>query len=310
MRPSACCRVRISWSKAAAPIGSRPAVGSSRNSSAGSSASARASAGALAHAAGQLRGQLVGRRRRGRPGQLRSSASPARSAGRRAARRGAPSAAPCTFSRDGQRREQRAVLVQHAGVAFDLRALARRRSARRRRAPRSAPACGWRRPRIERISTDLPVPEPPTTPMISPRLHVEVEVLVHDLLAEAVDQPAHADDRIGVGSGGARRIASPVHLHEEQRGEGVEQDHQRDRLHHAGGRALADRLRACPRPGSPPGSRSARSPARTSAPSTGRPRSAAPPSSRACASRNSSGGMSEAEGARPPCRRAGRRSSR
>ena len=40
---------------------------------------------------------------------------------------------------------------------------------------------------IERISTDLPVPEPPTTPRISPRAHVEVEVLVHDLLAELVD---------------------------------------------------------------------------------------------------------------------------
>ena len=32
-----------------------------------------------------------------------------------------------------------------------------------------SPSSGSRRPMIERISTDLPLPEPPTTPMISPR---------------------------------------------------------------------------------------------------------------------------------------------
>jgi ABC-type transporter Mla maintaining outer membrane lipid asymmetry ATPase subunit MlaF len=31
------------------------------------------------------------------------------------------------------------------------------------------PACGRRKPRIVRSSTDLPLPEPPTTPRISPR---------------------------------------------------------------------------------------------------------------------------------------------
>ena len=33
---------------------------------------------------------------------------------------------------------------------------------------RTEPACGRRRPRMARISTDLPEPEPPTTPTISP----------------------------------------------------------------------------------------------------------------------------------------------
>jgi hypothetical protein len=43
----------------------------------------------------------------------------------------------------------------------------------------------------ERISTDLPVPEPPTTPRISPRPHVQVQPIVHDLFAESVP-PGHA----------------------------------------------------------------------------------------------------------------------
>ena len=42
VRPSVSCSSRVSRSNAAAPIGSRPAVGSSRNSNSGSSASARA----------------------------------------------------------------------------------------------------------------------------------------------------------------------------------------------------------------------------------------------------------------------------
>ena len=50
------------------------------------------------------------------------------------------------------------------------------------------PAAGRLRPMIVRSSTDLPVPEPPTTPITSPRRDVEVEVVVHDLPPE----PGHA----------------------------------------------------------------------------------------------------------------------
>jgi hypothetical protein len=45
-------------------------------------------------------------------------------------------------------------------------------------------------PMIERISTDLPVPDPPTTPRISPRRTVEVEPFVNHLLAEALRRPS------------------------------------------------------------------------------------------------------------------------
>ncbi len=56
VRPIVSASSRMSSSNFAAPIGSSPAVGSSRNSSAGSSASARASLGALDHPARQLGG--------------------------------------------------------------------------------------------------------------------------------------------------------------------------------------------------------------------------------------------------------------
>ena len=72
---------------------------------------------------------------------------------------------------DGQRREQRAALKQHApalanSTSFCFVAVDASCS------PNTviSPSPGVCSPMIERISTDLPVPEPPTTPMISPRL--------------------------------------------------------------------------------------------------------------------------------------------
>ena len=52
------------------------------------------------------------------------------------------------------------------GHAWPLPRRGRPSARRTRRSRRRAGVC---RPMIERISTDLPVPEPPTTPMISPR---------------------------------------------------------------------------------------------------------------------------------------------
>jgi hypothetical protein len=67
-----------------------------------------------------------------------------------------------------QRGKQRAVLEHHAPAGLDRGALLGCRVACRcpRRGPRPRPACS---PAMVRKSTDLPVPEPPTTPRISPR---------------------------------------------------------------------------------------------------------------------------------------------
>ena len=66
----------------------------------------------------------------------------------------------------------------------------------------SRPRCGPCRPagvcspRMLRNSTDLPVPEPPTMPKTSSSSHLHVEAVVHELRPEAVDQPAHFQDRV------------------------------------------------------------------------------------------------------------------
>ena len=141
-----------------------------------------------------------------------SSAAPVRSAASRAGRGGAPSAAPARSRRRSARRTARRSGTARRCCARSAGASSG--SSERASTPSTSisPSSGVRRPRIERISTDLPVPEPPTTPMISPRLHVQVEVVVHDLLAEAVGQAAHADDRLGVrgvGAAGASALTSP-----------------------------------------------------------------------------------------------------
>ena len=47
---------------------------------------------------------------------------------------------------------------------------------------------------MERISTDLPVPDAPTMARISPAPDVDVEVLQHGRPAEGDGEAAHADD--------------------------------------------------------------------------------------------------------------------
>ena len=42
-------------------------------------------------------------------------------------------------------------------------------------------------------STDLPVPDGPTTPSISPRLHIEIETVMDGLLSKARNEAAHAN---------------------------------------------------------------------------------------------------------------------
>src|SRR4030081_2906024 len=60
VRPKVRCRVRTSSSKSPAPMGSRPEVGSSRNTSSGSSASAPASATRLIMPPESFGGKPVG----------------------------------------------------------------------------------------------------------------------------------------------------------------------------------------------------------------------------------------------------------
>ena len=46
---------------------------------------------------------------------------------------------------------------------------------------------------MERINTLFPVPEPPTTPRISPRRTLEIEIVVDQLVTKAVPQPSYLD---------------------------------------------------------------------------------------------------------------------
>ena len=59
---------------------------------------------------------------------------------------------------------------------------------------RTSPSSGRWRPMIERISTDLPVPEPPTTPRISPRRTSRSSPSWMTWLAEAVAEAVDLDD--------------------------------------------------------------------------------------------------------------------
>ena len=75
------------------------------------------------------------------------------------------------FSATVSEREQRAALEQHAPARCAPHAcLACRRRRCSCRTPRCCPRRPDCRPMIVRSSTDLPVPEPPTTPRISPRM--------------------------------------------------------------------------------------------------------------------------------------------
>jgi len=52
-----------------------------------------------------------------------------------------------------------------------------------------------------RNSTDLPLPDPPTTARIFALVQIQIEVLVHALTAEAITQTTDFDHRLGGRSG-------------------------------------------------------------------------------------------------------------
>ena len=217
--------------------GRGPAVGSSRNSSGGSSASARARPGALAHAAGQLRRAACCTASARQAGELdlqQRQFVAQRSGG---IGRGTPSAAPA--------RSRRTVSDENSAPSWNstpvLRSIVRaqrprRRCARRRRALRSRRASG-RAQAEDRTHQHR---------LAGARAADHAE----DLAAAArrgrgprarparrsgCVRPRTRDDDVVFGDGAVIRSISMNQIANER----VEHDHQRDRLHDAGGRAFA-----------------------------------------------------------------------
>ncbi len=165
VRPSVFCRVPISSSNSAAPIGSRPEVGSSRNRSSGSSASARASAARLIMPPDRSEGRLWAASGGNPTSPILSMASSSAS------------------SRDRARCSRMGIWMFCLTVSPESRAPCWNITPKRRcsalnpfgvRASRSCPKTAMlparlgTRPRIVRVRTDLPMPEPPTKPSTSP----------------------------------------------------------------------------------------------------------------------------------------------
>ena len=180
VRPKVLCSVAISSSNSAAPIGSRPEVGSSRNTISGSSASARASAarlimppdsseGSLSAASGLQADQLDLEHARARPSAARTG---------RDTRASAPG---CSASRSARRTARRAGTARPSAARSPC---ARRGDSASTFSPNTSivPARFGIRPRMVRVSTDLPVPERADEAEDLAAVDVEVEVL-HDQCA-------------------------------------------------------------------------------------------------------------------------------
>ena len=107
----------------------------------------------------------------------------------------------CRFSRIGNCTFWRAVSEENSAPCWNR--MPQRRpiaelscgSARSRSMPSTSmlPARLGSRPMMVRNSTDLPPPDAPTRPRISPAPHVEREMVEHDLIAESDHEVAHPD---------------------------------------------------------------------------------------------------------------------
>src|SRR5689334_23040643 len=96
----------------------------------------------------------------------------------------------------------------------------------------TVPASGRRSPSIVRRSTDLPAPEPPTTPSTSPEYTSRSTPSCTTCSPNRLTTPR-------IEMMGALDIESEIQLHEDHREHGVEEDHQKDGLHHRDGRETA-----------------------------------------------------------------------
>ncbi len=198
MSPSVFWSDRVNSSNAAAPIGSSPAVGSSRNSSSGSSASARARPARLRMPPESSDGYLgpsVG----GKPAHHDLVGCDL--VEQRAVDRGIEFLdRDLDILGDGQRREQRAALEQDAPALADIdrlglvapdRRFAEHEDLARERGLEPDDRAHQHRfagARSADHAEDLAAP------------HVEIEAVVDDLVAERVAQPPHRDDDLAFGS--------------------------------------------------------------------------------------------------------------
>src|SRR5687767_12973452 len=235
VRPRLCCRLRISWSKSAAPIGSRPAVGSSRNTISGSSDRARARPTRFFMPPESWDGYLEVAST-GRPTSF--TFSPASSSIR-----------PCGMSP----RSRIGAWMFSATVREENRAPAWNKTPQRVCSRRSAsssssrvswpstrmsPSAGRLRPMMVRISTDLPVPEPPTTPITSPRRMSRSRPSCSTCSPKRVTRP-----RISI-TLALRSAILDIQDCEQDGEQSIEDDDQEDALHDRAGGHLPDTLRA------------------------------------------------------------------
>src|ERR1700693_1651060 len=235
--PSVFCNVLIRTSKSPAAIGSRPEVGSSRNTIAGSSASARAKATRLVMPPDSSAGNLS-------PSSGVSPTIPSLAV----ANSSSSSSERCRFSRIGNCTFWRAVKEENNAPCWN-RIPHRRPMARVAPGPawsRSIPSTSmlpWRfgiRPMIVRKRTDLPPPDAPTRPRISPRRTSS------ERWSSTIRSPkptTRSRTRIAIPSASAFMA-----LHSNRRekyGEyAVENDHEEDRLHYRRRRLHAERFGA------------------------------------------------------------------
>lgn len=173
-------------------------------------------AGALAHAAGQLRGQLVDRIG-GQAGQLhfqqRQFVVPALG-----------QLAVVFLQRHlhvlahGQRGEQGAVLEQHAGVALDVQPALCIVGTRVAAEYFDLPGIGHAQAEDRAHQHRFAGTGAADHAQDFAAAHIQVQVFVHGLAAEAVDQATHADGQFvalvvahvdGVGEGGCAHVTSP-----------------------------------------------------------------------------------------------------
>src|SRR5487761_212338 len=234
-RPSLRSRTRPSNSEAA--IGSRPAVGSSRNSNFGSSASARANPARLRMPPESAAGNFSAVSDGSPTSAILSAAISRMSIGERSSR-----------SRNGTMMFSATVSELNSAPSWNStphRIPRRRRSVcpgRPISSPKTSivPAAGGTSPTIVRSSTDLPEPEAPTTPSTSPARRSNVA-------SRSSTRPSIRVARPRTCTTGAA-AASDAELVEEDREERIEHNDQENSLDHGLRRMPADALGAAGHP--------------------------------------------------------------
>ena len=142
----------------------------------------------------------------------------------------------------GQRGEQRALLEEHAPAALDRAPLASLGRVQVDAEHLDRARCFGMRPMMVRSSTDLPLPEPPTRPRISPRRTSS------DRWSSTMWSPKPTTrSRTRITMVVVRRHHGHIPIEAKKMAKNaVEHDHQEDRLHHRGRGLAARATRRCP----------------------------------------------------------------